>query len=119
MRAIPPKHSTEEMARQSADLIGAVFNHGVKYGRHLEREAHQEEKRKLSGVFRYYCIACPPAVGKLPTDETLLKAVGYSERQYSAEIDAMVWGWVEFSALLTPKQISDFGLISAPREDEP
>ena len=39
-------------------------------------------------------------------------------RGYVPEIDMMAWGWVEYAEPLTPMEISEYDLISAPREDE-
>lgn len=65
---------------------------------------------------RYYCIMRPPAPGAIPTGAH--KIVIYDERMYVPEIDRMAWGWVEYAEPLTPAEISEYELISAPREDE-
>lgn len=72
----------------------------------------------IPNKYRYYCPMRPPMIGGLPTGRTLVNAEVFEERQYIAEIDRMVWGWVEYTEPLTPAEVSEYELISAPREVE-
>lgn len=67
-------------------------------------------------MYRYYCIMRPPMLGGLPYGRVLMEAEGFGERRYVPEIDRMAWGWVEYAEPLTPMEISEYELISAPRE---
>lgn len=67
-------------------------------------------------MYRYYCILRPPMIGALPFGRVLMEAEGFGERRYVPEIDRMSWGWVEYAEPLTPAEISEYDLISAPVE---
>ena len=66
--------------------------------------------------YRYYCRMRPPMIGGLPSSGKIVAAEWFHERRYVPEIDCMAWGWVEYDRPLTPKDVSDYELISAPRE---
>ena len=68
--------------------------------------------------YRYYCIMRPPMLGGLPTKRIIINSQVFDERRYVSEIDRMAWGWVEYETPLTPMEISEYELISAPREDD-
>lgn len=71
------------------------------------------------GVHRYYCVTRPPTLATIPLDDFgWINIESLDERQYVPEIDRMVWGWVEYDRFLTPKEVADYELISAPREVE-
>lgn len=68
-------------------------------------------------LYKYYCLMRPPMIGGLPIDTALIvEAEVFEERRYVPEIDRMAWGWVVYNRPLTPKDIADYELISAPRE---
>lgn len=67
-------------------------------------------------MYRYYCIMRPPKNDWLP--HTILEEESFEERRYIPDIDRMAWGWVVYTRELTPQEISDYGLIREPREDE-
>ena len=67
--------------------------------------------------YRYYCRMRPPAPGAVPFELGALCKV-FDERQYVPEIDCMAWGWVEYDHPLSPKEVADYELLSAPREVE-
>lgn len=69
-------------------------------------------------MIRYYCIVRPPMLGGLPFRRSSLRFEAFDERLYIPEIDRMAWGWVVYTRELTPVEISKFGLIREPREDE-
>lgn len=77
-------------------------------------------------MIRYYCIKRPPMVGQLPLGKhedgkwlRLLTAMdAFDKRRYIPAIGRMAWGWVEYSAELTPHEIAEYGLIREPREVE-
>lgn len=69
------------------------------------------------GNYRYYCRLRPPMIGGLPFGRTIVDVETYEERRYEPEIDSMVWGWVEYAEPLTPQEIADYELRSAPREE--
>ena len=69
-------------------------------------------------MYRYYCIAYPPMLVGLMICRRLMALEMFDERRYVPEIDRMAWGWVEYAEPLTPMEISEYELISAPREDE-
>lgn len=67
--------------------------------------------------YRYYCRMRPPMLDSIPIDRAIILEVeSFLERQYVAEIDSMVWGWVEYDRPLSPKEVAVYELISAPRE---
>lgn len=69
-------------------------------------------------TYRYYCIMRPAAPGTVPRPSEVVNFKHFSERRYVAEIDRMAWGWVEYETPLTPMEISEYELISEPREDD-
>lgn len=69
-------------------------------------------------MYHYYCIMRPAAPGTVPRPSEVVNFKHFSERRYVAEIDRMAWGWVEYETPLTPMEISEYELISEPREDE-
>lgn len=46
----------------------------------------------------------------------IVAIVTFDERRYVPEIDCMTWGWIECDRPLSPKEVSNYELISAPRE---
>lgn len=66
----------------------------------------------------YYCIARPVSPGAVPRMSKIVAFDHFIQRQYVPEIDRMAWGWVAYSEPLTPAEISNYELISAPREVE-
>ena len=68
--------------------------------------------------YRYYFVERPKSLGDLPSGSNLRRFEIFPERRYVAEIDRMVWGFVECETLLTPMEVSEYELISAPREVE-
>lgn len=66
--------------------------------------------------YRYYCRTRPPMIGGLPTGGNIVDVRAFDERQYVSEIDCMVWGWVDYDRPLSPKEVADYELRSAPRE---
>ncbi|MBP3406738.1 MAG: hypothetical protein J6N18_11595 [Kiritimatiellae bacterium] len=66
-------------------------------------------------MHRYYATQRPPTPGAIPAGAWNICC--YEERRYVPEIDRMAWGWVEYRETLTPEEISDFELVSEPRED--
>lgn len=69
-------------------------------------------------MYRYYCIAYPPMLCGLIIGRRLMALETFDERRYVPEIDRMAWGWLEYAEPLTPMEISEYKLISAPREVE-
>lgn len=69
-------------------------------------------------MHRYYCVMRPPAPGAIPRSRKMGNFEAFTERRYIPEIDRMAWGWVEYMYPLTPAEIADYELISAPKEDE-
>lgn len=70
-------------------------------------------------MYRYYCIAFPPAPGAVPHKEGFRwEGRTFTERRYIPEIDRMAWGWVEYEEELTMQEVFDYDLIMQPREDE-
>lgn len=67
-------------------------------------------------MYRYYCILRPPMIGRLPFGRVLMEAEHFDDRKYVSEIDRMAWGWVEYAEPLTPAEIREYDLISAPVE---
>ena len=67
-------------------------------------------------MYRYYCIMRPTAQGAIQGGAT--KICSYDDRLYVHEIDRMALGWVEYANPLTPAEIADYELISAPKEDK-
>lgn len=63
----------------------------------------------------YYCKMRPPGPGTVPT-RGLQRAQAFDERHYVPVVDCMAWGLVSYREPLTPREIADFELISAPRE---
>lgn len=63
----------------------------------------------------YYCPMRPPALGAIPT-LGLTYIVVYDERRYEMSIDRMVWGWVVYNRPLSPSEVDEYELISAPRD---
>ena len=66
---------------------------------------------------RYYTTQRPLAPGAIPRLRIPVDFEAWPERQYVPEIDRIAWGWVEYIETLTPEEISDFELVSEPRED--
>lgn len=64
---------------------------------------------------KYFCVMRPPTPGAIPAGACNICC--YEDRRYVPEIDRMAWGWVEYRETLTPEEISDFELVSEPRED--
>ena len=69
-------------------------------------------------MYRYYCIMRPPMLGGLPAGREIWEAEAFPERRYIPEIDRMAWGWVEYETQLTPMEVSEYELVSAPLEEE-
>lgn len=67
-------------------------------------------------MFPYFCPMRPPAPGTIPT-RGLEIVVPYEERLYAKLIDRMVWGWVGYNRPLSPSEVDEYELISAPRID--
>lgn len=65
---------------------------------------------------KYYCIMRPPAPGAIPREVQAVHQ--FDDRRFVPEIDRMAWGWVRYAQELTSKEIADYELIRAPREDE-
>ena len=63
----------------------------------------------------YYCKARPPGPGTVPT-RGLLRVEVFKKRQYEAVVDCMAWGLAAYRQPLTPKEVADYELRSAPRE---
>lgn len=72
----------------------------------------------IPSKYRYYCPTRPPTPGVLPVGRTLVNIGAFGTRRYVAEIDRMVWGWVEYTEPLTPAEVSEYELVSAPLEVE-
>ena len=68
-------------------------------------------------MHRYYTTQRPLAPGAIPRLRIPVDFEAWPERQYVPEIDRIAWGWVEYRETLTPEEISDFELVSEPRED--
>lgn len=68
-------------------------------------------------MYRYYCILRPPMISGIPIGRILMDAESFDDRRYVPDIDRMAWGWVEYATPLTPAEISEYDLISAPREE--
>lgn len=67
--------------------------------------------------YRYYSIMRPPMIGAIPNSAMIVDAMAFDERQYIPEIDRMARGWVEYDRPLSMKDVADYELISAPREE--
>lgn len=68
--------------------------------------------------YRYYCIMRPITLGDLPTGLNVCHVELFFERRYIHEIDRMAWGFVECTTPLTPMEVSEYELVSAPLEVE-
>lgn len=67
--------------------------------------------------YRYYCRMRPPMLDTILIGGVKIVAiVTFDERRYVPEIDCMAWGWIECDRPLSPKEVANYGLISAPRE---
>lgn len=67
------------------------------------------------GLYVYYFRGEPRAAADLPKGG-FVSSTTYAERRYMRDIDCMCLGYVVYIRPLTPKEIADNGLISAPRE---
>ena len=63
----------------------------------------------------YYCPMRPPAPGAIPTLGLVHISV-YDKRRYDMTIDRMVWGFVVYNRPLSPSEVDEYELVSAPRE---
>ena len=58
----------------------------------------------------------PPAPGAVPT-RGLVEMESFDQRRYVEIVDRMAWGWVGYKEPLTPSEVAEYELISAPRID--
>lgn len=63
----------------------------------------------------YYCKMRPPGPGAVPT-RGLLRVEAFNKRRYVECVDCMAWGLAVYREPLTPQEVADFELRSAPRE---
>ena len=64
----------------------------------------------------YYCPMRPPAPGAIPTFG-LQYIAAYDKRRYDMTVDRMVWGFVVYNRPLSPSEVAEYELVSAPRVD--
>ena len=72
-------------------------------------------------AYRYYSTLRPLMVGGIPfpkqPGESITTIVNFEEgRTYCKDIDRPAWGYIEYTAPLDPKQVSDYELVQAPQE---
>ena len=65
---------------------------------------------------RYYLTQRPPSPGAFPGRPTDLEA--FDTKIYIEEIGRPAWGWVEYQEPLTDKQVDEYELTRARRENE-
>lgn len=63
-------------------------------------------------MFRYYCPMRPPEPGAIPMNG-LLGVYFSDDRALVKGCARPVWGWVDYTRELTPKEIDDYELIPA------
>ena len=69
-------------------------------------------------MYRYYLITRPKTLGDMPSGANVRAVELFSERRYIPEIDRMAWGYVDCETRLTPMEVSEYELVSAPLEEE-
>lgn len=72
-------------------------------------------------AYRYYSTLRPLMVGGIPfpkdPGESITTIVNFEEgRTYCKDIGRPAWGYIECTAPLDPKQVSDYELVQAPQE---
>lgn len=72
----------------------------------------------IPNKYRYYLPKRFPETKFPPFRRVVIDVEEFDEPRYVAEIDRMAHGWVEYETPLTPAEVSDCDLISAPREVE-
>lgn len=69
-------------------------------------------------MYRYYLITRPKTLGDMPSGANVRAVELFPERRYIPEIDRMAWGYVDCETRLTPMEVSEYELFSAPLEEE-
>lgn len=69
-------------------------------------------------MYRYYFITRSKTLGNIPYGANFRAVELFPERRYIPEIDRMAWGFVECTTPLTPMEVSEYELVSAPLEVE-
>lgn len=72
-------------------------------------------------AYRYYSTLRQLMVGGIPfpkdPGESITTIVNFEEgRTYCKDIGRPAWGYIEYTAPLDPKQVSDYELVQAPQE---
>lgn len=66
-------------------------------------------------VYPYFCLMRPPAPGTVPT-RGLVEMESFDRRSYVEIVDRMAWGWVGYDHPLSPSEVDEYELVSAPRD---
>lgn len=85
------------------------------YKAYIFRKYFNVPEEKPETRCTYYCIKYPPDIGLVPF-YGMVESIDYGERRYIPDIDRMAWGRVVYNRELGYHEMSDFGLISEPKE---